>query len=185
MYWYKWLNIQSHLCVKVFEWRVTVIALNRYHQWNLNSRDKQTNKLGDVPIIHLADPLFLVKIRQKSFPVFYSQPLKRVLVVLCLWALQAWGSFVEFWFLMGGGVYFRTDLSKYLFGQLLSWNSRSAKTVTHAIPEYQTDVVRCTFDTLGKLTSALWVLGRGQFPHRYKPWSVLPPAHGWNKCTGD
>ena len=27
-------------------------------------------------------------------------------------------------------------------------------------------------------------VGRGQFPHRYKPRSVLPPAHGWNKCTG-
>ena len=27
--------------------------------------------------------------------------------------------------------------------------------------------------------------GRGQFPHRYRPRSVLPLAHSQNKCTGD
>ena len=37
--------------------------------------------------------------------------------------------------------------------------------------EYQTDMLRCRFDTLGRWE--LRTVGRGQFPHRYKPSSLL------------
>ena len=72
---------------------------------------------------------------------------------------------------------------------LLKWRTHS--------PTAQGQPTHCTAlwtsalaHRLGALTSPLrsgytWTEGGDQFLHRYKPWSVLPPIHSWNKWTGD